>query len=344
MATTIADDSFQSTAGFPIDPLLEQELDQLGVKFTRVRELPLSQVRVRDGAQVRKPGHRAPPQQVERYATQMRSGANFPAIVVSDDPDEPEFKNLDDGNTRLAAAQSKQVQRDTFPAYVLHNVRFDQCRELGVYLNQRNGRELDKEETLTWIRDALEQKMSLTRIARISGFKLDTIKKMNGAYEFDTRAKELALPQQVFALPQSAKAHIAEDIQHDAVFSATAKLAADAAVPVAELTPLTKALKKTRTDDEALHKIDEERKSRQTVIEQRAEATTNGTPVPRPPYSIQMIKHLRWVIERDPLDLFERSPATRAEAEQLLSAARARLSDALEVYQNQLLKGQEVAA
>ena len=57
-----------------------------------------------------------------------------------------------------------------------------------------------------------------------------------------------------------------------------------------------------------------------------------------------MIKHLRWVVERDPLDLFERSPATRAEAQKLLADAHARLSEALEVYQNQLLAGQEVAA
>jgi hypothetical protein len=327
MTTTV-----DAPTGFPTDVPLERELEIMGVRYRRIVELPLGKLRVAPEAQVRSTDHQAPPARVARYATQMKAGATFPPIVVAEDADETDVFNLVDGNTRVAAAKDREVQRDMFPAYVLQGVTYEQCREIGIYMNQRNGKDLDKSEALNWINHALEAKMPLTRIARISGFAFQTVKKLDGVREFKKRAEKLNLPEKTAqVLPASSQALLADKVQHDAVFTAAANLAAESHMAPGDLRPIVGLISKTGTDHEALEILEKERASRALQIREFREANGHVAPV-RPPYWVQMRKHLQFLIGRGPLDLFDPSLATREDSERLLREATDRLNEALEIY------------
>jgi hypothetical protein len=332
--TIVAD----APAGFPLDIPLERELETMGIRYRRVIELPLDKVRITPEAQVRSTDHQGPPARVARYAVQMKAGATFPPIVVAEDPTDVATFDLVDGNTRSKAARDKEVQRDTFAAYVLQGVTYEQCREVGVYMNQRNGKDLDKTEALNWINDALEAKMPLSRIARISGFSFQTVKKLDGVREFNNRTKKLELPPAVKTLPSQTQALLADKVQHDNVFRLITSLATDSAMSKSELQPLVDKISKTGTDDEALRLIAREREAREAQIKEYA-AAAERRPLPngqvgtvRPPYYVQMRKHLQFLLARGPLDLFDPTLTSREDSEQLLRETRQRLDEALELY------------
>ncbi|MBV9174328.1 MAG: hypothetical protein JOZ81_30065 [Chloroflexi bacterium] len=330
MTTTLSDPLPRGS--FPVDHLFEQELVDNNIQFERHPALRLDNVRITPEAQVRTGEHQAPPARVERYAVQMRDGSLFPAIVAARRPDEIDLYDLVDGNTRLRAARHKHVLRDTFPAYVLLNVTWAQCREIGVFQNQRNGADLDKAEVLKWVHEALQRGMPLTRISRISGFSYNKVKQLNGVHDFDQRAQRLTMPETVQELPGGAKQLIADELQFDAIFKETAQLAADSAMPVAELKPIVQAIKAAHSEQEALTKLADERRQRQSAIDAHIQAVADGKPGVRPPYPVQMLKHLTFLVDRDPHDLVEHSATTRDNAFKLVEQAHRRLGEALDLY------------
>ena len=93
MSTTIAEAQNR-------DPRAEALFAQWNIPFELNHEFSIADIRRLDGAQVRDLGHIAPEEGVQEYATQMRSGALFPPIVLM----KPNI--LVDGNTRLAAANA----------------------------------------------------------------------------------------------------------------------------------------------------------------------------------------------------------------------------------------------
>jgi len=317
-----------------LDIPLERELETMGIRFRRILELPLDKVRIENEAQVRTLEHQAPTSRVARYATQMKAGATFPPIVVSEDLSDVTVFNLVDGNTRLKAARDREVQRDTFAAYVLQGATFAQCQEIGVYMNQRNGKDLDRTEALSWINQALEAQMPLSRIARISGFSFNTVKTLNGKREFAARAKKLSLPERaVTLLPASTQALLADKVQHDAVFTAAAELAADSGMSKSEIQPMVERIAKTGSDQEALRLINDERTARLAQIKEYAQQADGDAREIRPPYYVQMRKHLQWLLGRGPYDLFDPSLASRQESETMLRDTLARLTEAVAVYE-----------
>ena len=110
---------------------IEQKLDARHLDYEFEPSLKIADIREVEGIQVRLPEHRAQKDMVTRYATAMKHGANFPAIVVND------ANELVDGNTRLAATRANK--EDTIPAYRLHNLSALDARSLSVELNQSNG-------------------------------------------------------------------------------------------------------------------------------------------------------------------------------------------------------------
>jgi hypothetical protein len=77
--------------------------------------------------------------------------------------------------------------------------------------------------------------------------------------------------------------------------------------------------------------LDKERASRALQIKEFRDANGHVAPV-RPPYWVQMRKHLQFLIGRGPLDLFDPSLATREDSERLLREAVERLSEVLDIY------------
>jgi hypothetical protein len=326
-------------AGFPIDLPLERELDNMGVFYYRVVELPLSSIVTDHEAQVRTSEHQAPKKRADRYATQMKAGATFPAIVVAENgavvAGQRQVKMVD-GNTRRRAALNPDVGWDKFPAYVLKDVSFEQCRQIGVYMNQRNGRDLDDSEARKWVNEALEAGMSLTNIARISGFAYSTVKRMDGIREFGIRAKQTDLPTEVLnTVHEGSAALLADKVQHNNVFAEAAKLAADAHLTPVDLRPLVTKIAKTGSDTEAFELIAKERAAHTPQIKSYAEAVAEGVAVPeqkvRPPYYTQMRKHLSWLSNRGALELYD--PSTSGEdSEQLIREVYQLLGQALGIY------------
>lgn len=325
-------------AGFPIDLPLERELDGMGVSYYRVVELPLSSIVLDHEAQVRTSDHQAPKKRVDRYATQMKAGATFPSIVVAENGTSAEGQHqvkMVDGNTRRKAALSPEVQWDAFPAYVLKDVTFEQCRQIGVYMNQRNGRDLDDSEARKWVNEALEAGMSLTAIARISGFAYSTVKRMDGIREFGIRGKKTSLPADLLnSVHEGSAALLADKVQHDRVFAEAVQLAADAHLTPSDLRPLITKIAKTGSDDEAFELIAKERAAQTPQIKSYAEATTNGAVQPekvKPPYYTQMRKHLGWLSNRGALELYDPSTSS-ADSEQIIREVHEILGQTLTIY------------
>jgi hypothetical protein len=52
----------------------------------------------------------------------------------------------------------------------------------------------------------------------------------------------------------------------------------------------------------------------------------------KPPYWVQMRKHLQFLLGRGPLDLFDPSLASRDDSERMLHETVQRLNEALEIY------------
>ncbi len=104
---------------------------------------------------------------------------------------------------------------------------FVTCQEIGIYLNQRNGLSLQKEEALRSAKAALGRGTAPSRVARISGLPQATVRRMVGENMFEERARQLRLEGPVAHLSQAAKAHIARNLKDDAVFKSVAELADD---------------------------------------------------------------------------------------------------------------------
>jgi hypothetical protein len=313
---------------FPVDQALETELQSMGMVFERKTEFSLAAMQRRDGTQVRDADNRAPKESVDRYTAQLAEGALFPPIVVQADPAAPDLRFfLVDGNSRVAALG--RLNRKVFPAYVIHARDFVTCQEIGIYLNQRNGLSLAKDEALRWAKAALARGTAPTRVARISGLAQTTIRRMLGENLFDERARPLQLDGPTERLTQAAKAQIAQNLKDDAVFKAVAELADDTGMTAStELRTLIRDVSNASSESERLRLVDTERGRRAAQIEAHRREEAH----PKPPYSTQMLKHLTFLRDRTPDELFELSPGARADAERLIREVVARLTESLEIY------------
>src|SRR4051794_10474888 len=120
-----------------------------GIDFDFQSNVRIDEIREVEGIQVRRIDHRAPKDQVTKYAVAMKNGATFPAIVLND--------NLEriDGNTRVEAAL--KVGRETIPAYICHGLTPLQARSLSVELNQSNGLPMSNDEIRNFIVGAVKE-------------------------------------------------------------------------------------------------------------------------------------------------------------------------------------------
>src|SRR5437763_272905 len=162
---------------------VEQMLNARNIDYEFVQDIRVSDIRENEGNQVRQTDHRAPREQVERYAVAMKHGANFPAIVLN------ERREKIDGNTRVEA---KRKNRDeTIPAYICHGMSQLEERALSVELNQSNGLAMTKPELKQFIVGAVQEgaQPDVKSLARMTNVKEATIKRWIHDAEFTTRAK-----------------------------------------------------------------------------------------------------------------------------------------------------------
>jgi hypothetical protein len=144
-------------------PQTEAMLKARSIDFEFEANLAVVDIREADGYQVRLMKNRAPKDQVTKYATAMKHGATFPAIVLN------ENMELIDGNTRLHGRLKNGD--DTIAAYILFGVTALDARSLSVELNQSNGLAMTEEEIRRFIDGAVKdgQQPEVRALARMTG-------------------------------------------------------------------------------------------------------------------------------------------------------------------------------
>jgi hypothetical protein len=228
-----------------------------GLDYEFEANVAIEDIREAEEAQVRLEIHRAPKEQVTKYATAMSHGATLPAVVLNE-----HYEKID-GNTRLEA--KRRLKHDTIPAYIVYGVTPVEARSLSVELNQSNGQAMTDGEIRKFIVDAMRegQELQVPALAKITGARDLKIKRWIAEARFEERANRHALDYQV--LPPSTKA-VLNSVKLDAVFIAMTKLATAARLPTAEVKRLVSAVNHAGSEQDALDVVNSEHQTRAEEI------------------------------------------------------------------------------
>ena len=308
MSTTIAEAQNH-------DPRAEALFAQWNIPFELDHEFSIADIRRLSGAQVRDLGHVAPEEGVQEYATQMRSGALFPPIVLM----KPNI--LVDGNTRLGAA--KAIERVTFAAYVIDVPTVDFAKSVAGALNQLNGRRLDAAEAQRVALTMLQElKFNDDQIAAYVGRSSQMVRTWRRQAETEARAKRLGLEEQLQTVSKNQQDRIAS-IGHDAPFAEVVKLLSESKVPNGELRSIVQDIVKASSEADELDR----------VAKARAELRAMG-PRPRHAQTNPAARRARMVIPQllniRPLALLE--PARLEEDRKLWEHLRGHCDEVLRVF------------
>ena len=251
---------------------IEAKLAERKIDYEFEPNARIEDIRDVEGIQVRRIEHRAPKDQVERYATAMRHGAQFPAVLLND------RMELVDGNTRLEAAKKSGV--DTIPAYILHGVTTLEARSLSVEQNQSNGLAMTEDEIRTFIVDAVQggQQPEIKSLARMTGMKESKIARWIADSKFATKVRSAGIDDRLTGvLPESTRVAL-EGTHLAPVFENLTVLAAEARMPASEVKKLVQAVNAAPSQSDALAIVSAERDARADRI--RA-AAAGFRPTPR---------------------------------------------------------------
>ncbi|HWE58405.1 MAG TPA: hypothetical protein VG228_01820, partial [Solirubrobacteraceae bacterium] len=237
-------------------PQVEHMLKSRGLDFEFEANLAIADIRHAEGFQVRLDEHQAPKDQVAKYATAMKHGATFPAIVVNENHEKI------DGNTRLAARQKNGDE--TIAAYIVFNISELEARSLSVELNQSNGLAMTEVEIRNFIEAAIKagQHPEVRALARMTGIRDLKISRWIAEVQFDERAIEAGISARHLAvLPPSTRASL-NAVRMAAVFGALTLLAAEARIPAAEVKRLVTQVNGASSEEEAIEIVTNERENR----------------------------------------------------------------------------------
>ena len=183
-------------------PAVSQQIEQMltarKIDFEFEPNVRIDEIRDAEGNQVRLTEHRAPKDQVNRYATAMKHGANFPAIVLN------ERLERIDGNTRLEAKVKNGDE--TIAAYICHGISQLEARSLSVELNQSNGLAMTNEEIRRFIAGAVQEgeQPDTKGLSRMTGVRETTIARWIAETQFSARAGRAGIDARLLAvLPEN---------------------------------------------------------------------------------------------------------------------------------------------
>jgi ParB-like chromosome segregation protein Spo0J len=220
----------------------------------------ISEIRDAEGNQVRFREHRATKDQVQKYATAMKHGATFPAIVIND------AHELIDGNTRRAAALKNG--HDTIAAYICHGTTPLENRSLSVELNQSNGQSMTDAEIRAFIERAVldGQHPEIKTLSRMTGVRETKIARWIAETQFRSRAtKEGITDAHVEVLPDSTRAAL-NVARLAPVFKELTTLAAEARMPANDVKKVVTAVNSASSEADALAIVDNERQERSSEL------------------------------------------------------------------------------
>lgn len=248
------------TAHPAISQQTEQMLQARNIDYEFQPNVRISDIRDVEGIQVRLSKHRAPKDQVTKYAVAMKHGATFPAIVLND-----RLERID-GNTRLEAKIKNGD--DTIPAYICHGITPLEARSLSVELNQSNGLAMTDEEIRGFIVGAVRegQHPEVKGLARMTGVRETKIARWIADTQFQARASQEGVDSRlVEVLPESTCAAL-QVTRLSSVFQALTQLAAEARIPAAQVKKIVAQANGASSEDEALAIVAAEREARASEL------------------------------------------------------------------------------
>ncbi len=307
------------TAHPAISPQVEQMLSARSIDYDFEPNFRVSEIRDAEGNQVRFREHRATKDQVQKYATAMKHGATFPAIVLND------AGELIDGNTRRAAAQKNGY--DTIAAYICHSTTPLENRSLSVELNQSNGQSMTDGEIRAFIERAIldGQQPEIKTLSRMTGVRETKIGRWIAETQFRSRATNEGIPNpHVEVLPDSTRAAL-NATRLAPVFKDLTTLAAEARMPANDVKKVVTAVNSASSEAEALAIVEAERRSRSSELR----AVASGFK-PREHRSKGSAQHIGGLLKFKVDDLLDVAPEKRFETFDRMKSLRDRLNAAVD--------------
>lgn len=276
---------------------VEQMLESRKIDYGFDANVRIEEIREAEGFQVRQIEHRAPKDQVSKYATAMKHGASFPAIVLNDSLEKI------DGNTRLEAMIKNGEQ--TIPAYICHGMTALEARSLSVELNQSNGLAMTDDEIRAFIVGAVKEgeHPDVKSLARMTGVKDAKINRWIAETQFQARAARLGIaPALIEFLPPSTRAAL-HVTRLAPVFEQLTALAAEARIPAVEVKRLVAQVNAAASQTEALEIVEAERDTRSDQLR----AVASGFK-PRDRRSKGSAQHIGALVKFEVEDLLDVAP------------------------------------
>ena len=233
-----------------IGVMTEAKLIEWNITYEYVAEYPIADVKVVDSTQIRSAEHRVSQDQADEYAAQMKNGAIFPPIVLTDSD------ILLDGNTRLEA--SRKNRRTTVPAFKCKFPNMLLARAFAGALNQQGGRRLTKEEANQAATDLMRFHYSDEAIARELGYSRTQINNWRKEEECAERAKRTLVAEKLDHVKKADQWKLAQ-IDLDAPFAAAVELVADVKPGPRELSALVKDVRAASSEAEQLQVVAQHR-------------------------------------------------------------------------------------
>jgi hypothetical protein len=300
-------------------PAVSQQIEQMlkarSINFDFEANVQISEIRDAEGNQVRLTEHRAPKDQVTKYAVAMKHGATFPAIVLND-----RLERID-GNTRLEARIRNGDE--TIAAYICHGLTPLEARSLSVELNQSNGLAMTEEEIRRFIDGAVleGQHPEVRTLSRMTGVRDTKIARWIAETLFKERAEREGVDERhVNALPASTRAAL-NATRLAAVFRAVTQLAAEARMPAAQVKKIVAQANAASSESDALAVVNAERDVR--VDEIRAVASGFSPRDNR--RSKGSAQHIGGLVRFEVEDLLDVAPEKQFETYQRVRVLRDRL-------------------
>jgi hypothetical protein len=293
---------------------IETKLAERQIDYEFQANVRISEIRDAEGIQVRRIEHRAPKDQVARYATAMKHGAVFPAIVLND-----RLERID-GNTRLEA--TVQNGGDTIPAYICHGLTALDARSLSVELNQANGLAMTEDEIKKFIIDAVQEgeHPDIRSLARMTGVKESKITRWIAATTFYSRAGRAGIDERLLeVIPESTRAAL-EVTRLAPVFESLTALAAEARMPASEVKKVVAQVNQAGSQAEALDIVSAAREER---VEQLRSVASGFKPRER--RSTGSAQHIGGLVKFEVDDLLDVAPEKQYETFGRLKILRDRL-------------------
>lgn len=302
------------TAHPAVSQQIEQMLAARNVDYEFEPNVRISEIRDAEGNQVRLMEHRAPKEQVAKYATAMKHGAAFPAIVLNS------ARELIDGNTRRAAAIRNGY--DTIAAYLVHGTTPLENRSLSVELNQSNGLGMTDKEIRQFIDGAVQegQQPEIKTLSRMTGVRESRIARWIADTQFRARSVREGIDKaHVEVFSDSTRAAL-NAVRLAPVFRDLTTLAAEARIPVAEVKKIVASANAATSEADALSLVESERRARASELR----AVASGfKPTRRSSGSAQ---HLGGLQRFDVDDLLDVAPEKQYETFQRIKILRDRLN------------------